>query len=58
MEETIAAITDVFAKETQRHEELRGSEKCDEYDKQVYQNLNEGKINEVNCPLHFWTFQA
>ena len=46
-EETIAAITDVFAKEIQRHEELRGSEKCDEYDKQVYQNLAEGKINEV-----------
>ena len=46
-EETIAAITDVFAKETQRHEELRGSDKCDEYDKQVYQNLAEGKINEV-----------
>ena len=31
-EETFSAVRDIFAKETQRHEELRTSDRCDEYD--------------------------
>lgn len=46
-EETFAAIRDTFAKETQRHEELRESDKCDEYSKQIYKRLASGKVSEV-----------
>ena len=46
-EETFAAIRDTFAKETQRHEELRESDKCDEYSKQIYKKLASGKVSEV-----------
>lgn len=46
-EETFIAIRDIFAKETQRHEELRISDKCDEYSRKIYENLAGGKANEV-----------
>ena len=45
--ETFDAIKNIFAKEVQRHAELRTSEKCDEYDKQLYENLAVGNVNEV-----------
>ena len=46
-EETFAAIRDIFAKETQRHKELRTSSKCDEYDLQKYKKLANGEVSEV-----------
>lgn len=46
-EETLAAIRDIFAKETQRHEELRTSGKCDEYSRKIYGKLAAGKVSEV-----------
>ncbi len=46
-EETFAAIKDVFAKETQRHIELKNSDKCDEYDKNKFKQLASGDLNEV-----------
>lgn len=46
-EETFAAIRDIFAKETQRHEELRNSDKCDEYSRKIYEKLAGGAANEV-----------
>ena len=46
-EETFAAIRDIFAKEAQRHGELRISDKCDEYSKQIYKKLAGGTVNEV-----------
>lgn len=46
-EETFAAIRDLFAKEVQRHKELRVSDKCDEYSKKVYEKLADGKVSEV-----------
>ena len=46
-EETFAAIRDIFAKEVQRHKELRISDRCDEYSKKVYEKLADGKVSEV-----------
>ena len=46
-EETFIAIRDIFAKETQRHEELRTSDQCDEYSRKIYENLAGRKANEV-----------
>lgn len=46
-EETFAAIRDLFAKEVQRHKELRVSDKCDEYSQKVYEKLAGGKVSEV-----------
>ena len=46
-EETFSAVRDIFAKETQRHEELRTSDKCDEYDERKYVRLAEGNVTEV-----------
>ena len=46
-EETFSAVRDIFAKETQRHEELRTSDRCDEYDERKYARLAEGNVTEV-----------
>ena len=46
-EETFEAVRDILAKETQRHEELLTSEKCDKYDRQKYEDLASGNVNEV-----------
>ena len=46
-EETFSAVRDIFAKETQRHEELRTSDRCDEYDERKYIRLAEGNVTEV-----------
>lgn len=46
-EETFSAIRDIFAKETQRHRELRSSDNIDEYSKRVYEQLASGTISEV-----------
>lgn len=46
-EETFEAVRDILAKETQRHEELLTSKKCDRYDRQKYENLASGNVNEV-----------
>ena len=46
-EETFAAIRDIFAKEARRHQELQGSDKCDEYSKKTYDRLAGSKADEV-----------
>ncbi|MCM1062816.1 MAG: AAA family ATPase [Eubacterium sp.] len=46
-EEIFDAVKEIFAKETRRHTELRTSDKCDEYDKQMYERLAEGTVSEV-----------
>ncbi len=46
-EETFSAVRDIFAKETQRHEELWTSDRCDEYDERKYARLAEGNVTEV-----------
>ena len=46
-EETFDAIKDVFSKETHRHSELRTSDRCDEYDKKIFDRLLSGEVNEV-----------
>lgn len=46
-EEAFSAIRDLFAKETQRHKELKNSAIYDEYDKKVYEKLADGRANEV-----------
>lgn len=43
----IFSSQDIFAKETQRHEELRTSDRCDEYDERKYARLAEGNVTEV-----------
>ena len=46
-EETFESVRDILAKETQCHEELLTSEKCDKYDRQKYEDLESGNVNEV-----------
>lgn len=46
-EETFDAIKDIFAKEAHRHGELQSSDKCDGYDKKIFEKLLSGKANEV-----------
>ena len=46
-EETFASVRDILVKETQCHEELLTSEKCDKYDRQKYEDLASGNVNEV-----------
>lgn len=46
-EETIASIRSLVAIEAQRHEELGTSSKCNNYDKEIYDQLASGKISEV-----------
>lgn len=46
-EETFESVRDILAKETQCHEELLTSEKCDKYDRQKYEDLASGNVNEV-----------
>ena len=46
-EETFVAIRELFAKETQRHRELRADDKCDEYSRRIYEKLAAGKAGEV-----------
>lgn len=46
-EETFAAIKDIFSKEAYRHIELQSSEKCDSYDKKIFEKLLAGSVSEV-----------
>lgn len=46
-EETIAFIRSLVAIEAQRHEELGTSSKCNNYDKEIYDQLASGKVSEV-----------
>ena len=46
-EETIASIRSLVAIEAQRHEELGTSSKCNNYDKEIYDQLASGKVSEV-----------
>lgn len=46
-EETFSAMRDVFASEAHRHMELQSSEKCDDYDKNIFQKILLGEVNEV-----------
>lgn len=46
-EETFEAIKDIFSKEAYRHREIQTSDKCDGYDKKIFERLLTGKVNEV-----------
>lgn len=46
-EETFDAIKGIFSKEAQRHIELMNSDKCDSYDKKIFEKLLSGDVNEV-----------
>ena len=46
-EETFDAIKDIFSKEAYRHIELQTSDKCDGYDKKIFEQLLLGNANEV-----------
>lgn len=46
-EETLAALRELIAKEAQRHEELRTSDTCNEYQKKIYERLAGGQCGEV-----------
>ncbi len=46
-EKTFDAVKDVFSKEAQRHSELRTSDRCDEFDKKIFEKLLSGEVNEV-----------
>ena len=46
-EETFDAIKDVFAKEAYRHCELQDSDKCDGYDRKIFEKLLSGEAGEV-----------
>ena len=46
-EETFDAIKDVFSKEAHRHIELQTSDKCDNYEKNIFEKLLAGKVNEI-----------
>lgn len=45
--ETFDAIRQVFSLEAQNHSELKISDKCDEYDKKIFEKLLTGEVNEV-----------
>ncbi len=46
-EETLDAIKAIFSKEAARHIELQTSDKCNEYEKESFENLLSGNVNEV-----------
>lgn len=46
-EETFAALKNLFSKEAHRHIELKFSNKCDDYDKKIFEKLLLGELNEV-----------
>lgn len=46
-EETLDAIKAIFSKEAARHIELQASDKCNEYEKESFENLLSGNVNEV-----------
>lgn len=45
--ETFAAIREIFARETRRHKELIETDKCNKYDKEKYERLATGNVDEV-----------
>lgn len=45
--ETFTAIRSLISKEAQRHMELKTSERCDEYDRKIFEVLLSEKANEV-----------
>ena len=46
-QETFAALTEVFSKETYRHRELSTSDKCSDYDKAAFEKLLAGDVTQV-----------
>ncbi len=46
-EETFEAVKEVFSKEAARHIGLQTSEKCNAYEKQAFEKLLSGNVNEV-----------
>lgn len=46
-EKTLDAIKAIFSKEAARHIELQTSDKCNEYEKESFENLLSGNVNEV-----------
>ena len=57
-EETFAAIRSIFAKETQRHKELRANDVCDEYSRRTYEKLADGSANEVELAAALFDLSA
>ena len=46
-EETLDSIKAIYSKEAARHIELQTSDKCNEYEKESFENLLSGNVNEV-----------
>lgn len=46
-EETFDAVKEIFSKEAARHIELQTSEKCNKYEKEAFEHLLTGNVNEV-----------
>lgn len=57
-EETLDAVRDIIAKETQRHKELKTSDKCDEYDREKYDRLSFGRVGEVELSSSLLSLSA
>ena len=46
-EETFSAMKDTFASEAHHHMELQLSEKCDDYDRKIFDKILSGEVNEI-----------
>ncbi len=46
-DKTFDAIREVISKETERHNEILTSDKCNDYDKELYKKLFSGEVNDV-----------
>ena len=46
-EETFSAMKDIFANEAHHHMEIQLSEKCDDYDRKIFDKILSGEVNEI-----------
>ena len=46
-EETFSAMKDIFASEAHHHMEIQLSEKCDDYDRKIFDKILSGEVNEI-----------
>lgn len=46
-EETFSAMKDIFANEAHHHMEIQLSEKCDDYDRTIFDKILSGEVNEI-----------
>ena len=45
--ETFSAMKDIFANEAHHHMEIQLSEKCDDYDRKIFDKILSGEVNEI-----------